>query len=750
MQGILNRIIKVSLYSLVFLMPLFWLPFSFEAFEFNKLYLLFFLSAIAFFSWLLKMILVDGEIRFKRTPLDIPIVGFLFLAVLSAIFSVDKLSSLFGFYGRFSDGLIALISLVIVYFLITNNTSSPSLETPEQKPVNLKGLLKVFSWSFSLVILLSYFSVLGIWQKISSLAGLGFPALTLQKFFNPAAGSLEGLAIFLAVIAVFLTGLILIRDKNEPRNKTVFHWSALVVSLALLIVINFRSAWLVLAVSLIIFLAFALSKRLFKKSVNRLLLPILLVIFSSVLSFGTFRFPLLSLAKEQVLDQETSWQASFGAARENLKAGFLGTGVGTWHYDFTKHKPASFNQNSLWQFRFDRSGSHFSEVLGTLGFLGLFLYLGLLGLFFLTGWLLISGKSGKEFGETKFNLPFLMAVLGLTVGQLFYYQNLVLAFVFWLFLALAAVVWQGSGEKIFSLKKFPELNLVFSTFLIAVGLGVVALFFFGVRFYLADNLFLKVQKENSLDNQIAVLEKIVKLNPYQAQYWSLLSRAYLQKTREESARSGPQDQEKIIGLVNAARSAADRALEKGPSQVAAAETLAIVYRELRGFPEGQDRAVKSFERAINLEPNNPVLKIELARLLTATDMERAKREVELAQKIKPEYLDAMLLETAILEQEGNLEGAVRAMEKVVSSYPFNLEARFQLGLLYFNSKKYDDAISQLESVLILAPKHSNALYSLGLTYQRKGNATKAKSYFEKVLELNPDSQDVKEKLKELE
>ena len=111
MNTIFNRIIKLSICSLVFLLPLFFLPFSFEAFEFNKQYLLFFLVSLAFFSWLAKMVLVDKEIRFKRSPLDIFVLAFLFIAILSAVFSVDKSSSLFGFYGRFSDGLIGLLSL---------------------------------------------------------------------------------------------------------------------------------------------------------------------------------------------------------------------------------------------------------------------------------------------------------------------------------------------------------------------------------------------------------------------------------------------------------------------------------------------------------------------------------------------------------------------------------------------------------------------------------------------------------------
>ncbi len=78
-----NRIIKIALYLLTFFVPLFFLPFSFEAFEFNKQYLLFFLVSLAFLAWIAKMVMVDKELRFKRTPLDIPILAFLLVAVLS-------------------------------------------------------------------------------------------------------------------------------------------------------------------------------------------------------------------------------------------------------------------------------------------------------------------------------------------------------------------------------------------------------------------------------------------------------------------------------------------------------------------------------------------------------------------------------------------------------------------------------------------------------------------------------------------
>ncbi len=111
MVNVFPKITKYSILILTFLLPLFFLPFSFEAFEFNKQYLLFFLVSVGFFCWLAKMVLKDKEVKFKRTPLDLPVLAFLLVAVLSAVFSVDAASSIFGFYGRFSDGIGGLLSL---------------------------------------------------------------------------------------------------------------------------------------------------------------------------------------------------------------------------------------------------------------------------------------------------------------------------------------------------------------------------------------------------------------------------------------------------------------------------------------------------------------------------------------------------------------------------------------------------------------------------------------------------------------
>ncbi|MCK5123142.1 MAG: hypothetical protein KAQ87_03265 [Candidatus Pacebacteria bacterium] len=111
---------KCLLYLLAFLLPLFFLPFSLEIFEFNKTLLLFAISSLAFLVWIAKMIVIDRKIVFVKTPLDIPIIIFIFLILLSTALSVDKISSVLGFYGRFSDSLMVYLSLAMLYFVGVN------------------------------------------------------------------------------------------------------------------------------------------------------------------------------------------------------------------------------------------------------------------------------------------------------------------------------------------------------------------------------------------------------------------------------------------------------------------------------------------------------------------------------------------------------------------------------------------------------------------------------------------------------
>jgi len=234
MQNLFNGITKVCIYLAVLLVPLWLLPFSYEVFEFNKQFLLALLVSVAFFCWIARMVLVDKELKFKKTPLDIFVAVFIFVAILSAIFSADRGSSIFGFYGRFSDGLIGLINLAVLYFLITNNIESKN------------HLLRTLMWSFFFVILITYLSIFGVLAKIQGMLGefkggegifkgLSLPQVMLGNGFNPVSGSMEGLAVFLAVIIVFLVTRCLIWQIKHSKLSIIINYLLLIASLILLI-----------------------------------------------------------------------------------------------------------------------------------------------------------------------------------------------------------------------------------------------------------------------------------------------------------------------------------------------------------------------------------------------------------------------------------------------------------------------------------------------------------------------------------
>jgi len=704
---------------LVFLVPLWFLPFSFEKLEFNKQYLLFFLTSIAFFTWLAKQILYEKELRFRRTPLDLPVLIFLGIAILSAIFSVDRYSSLFGFYGRFSDGLINLVSCVILYFLITNNVG---YET-NRDIIPIKGLMSVFLFSVFFVILISYLAIFN-----------QFPNLNFQ-FFNPVAASLEGLAVFLAVIVVLLVVL-------SQSNCLVL------AAMGLLLVIDFAGAWWVLIATLSLFLTFVVRARICQEKTRRFFLPIALIVIAGLgLIFN--QFSNFQLPKEQILDQGTSWQIAFKTLIDNGKNFFLGSGIGTFFNDFVKEKPKEFNQTLFWQVRYDRGGSYISELLATIGVLGLLSYLFLVGVFLMVSYILIVSSKQQAFSQ----LPLLVAFIALLVGQFVYYQNTVLSFMFWFFLGIATVGWKKAiKEKTFALKNFPEMELLYEAILMILVLAIFLSGYWGVKIYQADIAYAKAEMNDIQQERTKLLEEAVKKNPNFAHYKIILARAYLTEVLDELKK--PQNlqnsqflQERIAKAIDVAK----KATEMSPNNVVTWETLGAIYRDIRTVATGAlGWAQKAFSKAILLEPSNPVLHTELGKLyLVSGETEKAKLEFEKALELKSDYVDASLQIALVLEKEEKIEEAIRKLEDLADLYPVNTEILFQLGRLYYNNNQISDAILVLERVVKINPNHSNALYSLGVAYKKNGETQKAIEVFERVLELNPGNQDVKQKIEEL-
>lgn len=733
----LRKILKNLVYITIFFLPIFWLPFSFEFLEFNKLYLLFFLSWTGVLIWFLKEILADKEIRFRWSWFDLLVFIFVLIAIFSFAFSADKISGIFGTYGRFHNGLLALLAGFGLYLLIRNNLKL-EIEGKESGEITFRGIFNSLLFSTFLVVLWVYFSLSGIWLKI--------PSLQQIAIFNPASSSAYSLAVFLSLI-VALVLLRLLVKKELKKIAKIFYTLFLVLSFPLLLIFDFLPAWILLLLTLIFFISISIWQGIFKEDVHKLIFPIFLIIISLLFSFlnlenllagfserplGVFNYP-----REQILDQPESWEIGFKTVTASLKNGFLGSGIGSFLSDFSQFKSDRMNKNLLWQFRFDRAGNHFAEILATSGFLGGIVF------FLILAWLLILAIWKKTDLEGVSWKGFL---IGLIVLQFVFYQNMILAGIFWLGLTIGANLGL-TKEKRFPIKDYPEITLIFETLVIVLALLLVAGYFFGIKFYLADYYYQKGFLEPDLDKKIVFFQKSFNLNPYQPYYQMAFSQVLIPRLQQELGKAQEkQDQKLIENLANSTLALAKRVTLLAPGQILFQENLANVYRDL-----GQDEwAIQTYQTALKLEPKNPLFYIEIGKIQAKlTKFEEARMNFKKALDLVPQLAIAKMQLGLLLDQERKTKEAISEFENLAREYPFNAEICFHLGRLYYNNDETEKAIEQFQRAVQLFPNYSNAHFSLALSFERKGEFQKALEELKIVEDLNPENEIVKKKIEEI-
>ncbi|MCX6791128.1 MAG: tetratricopeptide repeat protein [Candidatus Gribaldobacteria bacterium] len=856
MSKIFKILTKFSIYGLVFLVPLFFLPITVEPFEFNKIYLIFFLTAVGLISWLAEMIFYQRKIVFKKTVLDIFVVLYLLVMVLSAILSLDKNASLFGFYGRFWPSLVGVLSLGGFYFLAVNNIKikKETDELNDQKLIPAERLVTIFSLSTLVATAISFCSLLGLWEAISKVLAF-IPQVMKIRAFSTTGGffvegylldSLEMLCLLLAfVVPMVVVKLAFKRDvemskyrvasgdkgnvemsslefrenaKKEMLNLEMargtkkyrvarglgylLNLALLILGLAMLTIVNFWPAWVVLMVALLVFLVVALKSRLFKERINNLILALTLLcvaVFFVLPALLGFNNPLTKLMNQnnilaglqnkiilQALPVETSWQTGLEGVKANP---ILGAGLGNLPYVFSKYKPASFWSGPYWQFRFDRLSSAMAEYLATVGLVGFLAYLALLVALIVMGGLLlrryIEGRnveiSSLEFREGEGGVKMVMllwvGVIALVVSQIVYYQNTTLAFGFWLMIALLGVYLNTNGkQKVFEFKDFPEIGLVFSVIFVAILMGLIFVSVPLVQHYRAD-----VNYRGYLVSQgtnLVKLESAAKMADDQAIYHTVLALAYLKKFNEEIAKAQP-DPEIVRKTLLSTREEINKSMATASNRVATQELAGIVYRDIReaaltlaavsvanlekslqANPDDQkimgdleqvkkmaqefdEMPIIAFEKAVKLEPKNPVLLTELGKLKNnKNDLVGARVLFEKAIALRGDYVLPYLQLSLVNEVEGKTKEAKDLLAQAVKLAPSWVDARFHLGRMYYNDKNYDNAIAQFQQALRYFPDHSNSLYSLAKVYEKRGENSKALELLRRVLELNPGNEAV--------
>jgi tetratricopeptide (TPR) repeat protein len=578
------------------------------------------------------------------------------------------------------------------------------------------------------------------------------------------------LGIFLAILLPLLLVFIPITKK---LIKFLLIVSA-IVSLAVLLLVNFWVAWIILLVGTIIILVFGISKReSFKPS--WLVLPMLCLVIS--VFFGVFRVGIPGLPATP-LEVSPSQKAGLNIAKQALEEKpLLGTGAGTFVYNYSKFKSETINQTAFWSVRFATGASDILDKLSTLGILGSLSFGLILGFFLIVGFKRLTPKqkgeesklpsspiagaregegmeirelSGVSSYEWILSLAIFSSWLALFISFFLYPVNVSIGFLFWVLTACFLVLTKKRFKSWTLEPSSGSAILVPFLFILILVLGISVCFMEGQRYWAAVRYQQGILAWQKGENQKAVdsiLRAVSLTNGNQDNYWRDLSQIYLLRISEElqKERTTEETSEIITPLINNAVNSAKVATDASPKNVANWSVRGFIYSQMMNILEGADDwAIKSYQETIKLEPTNSYLYTELGKVYSAKgETEKAKEEFQTALDLKSDYAAARFQIALIYVGEEKIDEAIVEMEEAKRQSPFDVGVAFQLGFLYYNDDQFNKAKAELERVVNLDENYSNARYFLGLIYDREGKTEEAISQFEKIEVLNPDNAEVK-------
>jgi len=764
-----------------FLVPVFFSGWPVAGMGFEKSLIFYGLTLIGLAAWVTKGI-VQGEIVFKKTVFDWPIVFFIIVAIASTLFSVSMQDSFLGYYGNPAKGLLAIFCYATFYYLLVNNIDTKRA--------------KIYFWSiFASIIIISLYSLL----QILGIYTLPFLSFTKYINFNPF-GNISALAIFSVVtlpVLVVLAGQT--SDFCAGKSKCVMIVKSIatiftVVVLAMLFLIHNFVFWPAAIVSLVVILMFYLSKIINISKTNLAISGATFFFLIVFLVINNFNWLNLDFPSEFSLSRGLSWQI----AKQSLKADpLLGSGVATFYEGFTKYRGQDFNTSYLWNNKFDNASGVWFESLASIGAIGTLALL----LLFIT---LLSNSYKALINEKDKTMQAIMLALfsgfiGITIlSALFAFTAAILLYIILFMTLIAALTGYLTAEDktlVLTLKASPQHALALAAIFLSLSAGVIFLLVMGARFYVADVFAGKsILAENS-DTKLNYINKSLQLNPYQAEYYSYNANYYFDLANQEA--QGAKDQKKIADLVNSAVSSAKKAVELANSKPESHIALGLIYEN--SYPvisDGITLASEQYKKAQEIDPTSPlpyfrIANLEALKVMTSSEQSAGQQPGQPAQAADPEkekvayeavlklydeainrkkdYGDAYYGKATIYGKLGKNDEAISNLELANSYSPNNITYLYDLGVQYSSrglakvlsaqkdkTKPLEKAISLasnkdlagaeqiFKTIVTQEPKHENAYYNLAMLYYKTGNKDNAKKSLNSLLDLIADENTKKE------
>lgn len=749
----LFKTLDVVAYSLL-LATIFFVPFGFDNrlanfFIIPKEYGLIGLILLSLLLFAAKIVF-SKKINYRLSILELPFLGLLAIALISAFFSANIYDSFLGRSEYFVLSFVALIFLVIFYVLIVNFFTSDTRW-------NLAVDLLIASGGLSAV-----FFILKLVFKLDILSLFGGSMWNTVDKVNSVFG------IWMIIMFVLSAGQLIRQELSVGRSLAYFFVT--ILSFVSLVLLSFNFLWWILLIGLVLLLMLGISHI---KEIRAGWLSVLFAVLIVVVVFITFGSPksLQSAVPLEIsLGVKPSWSISTSMLFDGVKNFLVGGGMGAFSSGFSMFRSPDFNyDNVAWSLRFNQPYNTLFGILAEGGVLFslafLFIILFALGhvfhIWFKTRGGVSTGSLAIQKSNTRLQV-FLVAIawVVLNVSFAFTFAGPVLWWLWWLMLGLIVSGLAFFNPNIIKLKEWtvedtPQYSLSFSFVLIVVMAAVIMVGVWGARLYVAEIAYAKALKSSDFVSAEANLRESVSYRNNYDVYHAALAQVYLTQAVNVSRESSPNLQT-ISNLMALAVNEARAATNISPRSVGLWENLAMMYENAAALvPEARDWAIQSWQKAKDLEPTNPVLYWRLGNSYAGkSNWEEAIKNYQSAIDLKNDYIAAYISLAKANEASGQIEKAVVNYATILpaAARAGSVEVMFDYGRLLYNRNKGEDRDNAeklwLEAVR-LQPNYSNALYSLGLLYEARGERATALQYYYKVKDLNPDNKDIIAKIRSL-
>ncbi len=761
-ETIYSRISRWLLTVGIFLLPLFFLPWTTSILEFNKQLLLLIIAGTVLIFWLLHLV-VSGQLAWRINPLDKGVAGFLLAVSLSTIFSIARFKSLFGLTGSLSDSLVSVLVFSIFYFGIVN--------VFDDKGSRVRTVL---GYSLFVVLLYGVLNMFGVYL-------VRFP-FAMSKAFN-TVGSINSLGMIAAVaLSLF-----------HKSNLSIFKYLnigkvGVVLSLAVLVILNWWVLWAVAIAGMATTIALDSLNQRYRSTgtnntrISKFLLPMTVIVLGVFLMI--INLDINFLKKDFPVEVAPSFGLSANVAGSVLKKS-VAFGYGPENFSLALDQFGAKNLANTTLFSakfFDSTSQVFNwAVQGGLVVLAAFVFLlWLIGqsIFKYVNPALV-GKSGVNISELKDgDVGVISGVAALVVGMFLYPFNITLMFIFYVMIGLVGVSLWGDQKKLFNVEERASTSLISSLGFIGGLILVLVGSYFGATIYISDVKYAKALTAKDINQTTGLLSEATNWNGQDDRYYRTYSQAVLTLLAAELNKKG-NDADKTVKIQNYLASAinlAKHATEITPGESNNWSNLGDVYQKLMGLIDGVDKlAEDSYLKAAELRPGDAsfynkigsmyLAKSDLSRQLAGSgranaskfqqeivpNLVKAEENFKKAIDLSNSFGLAIYNLGSVYDRMGKIKEAIGQLEKVAPYNSNQPTLAFELGLLYYRDNQKDKALSQLQRAVLLSPDFSNARWYLGLLYEERQDIPKAIDQLEKILSIdaNKDNQTVLTKLEEL-